>query len=291
MHLTDTLIVPYPALVSLLGPWTCLVRGTCLKGKSAYPGQGKNEHGLFTSDSALQPCLCFATVSGGQSSWLQNGDVLCFLWGTNWIYICYAEESRPSLWSSGQSSWLEIQRSGFDSRLCQIMWEVVGLERGPLSLVSTTERLLERKSSGSGLENREYGRRDPSRWPGGTLLSAKVGTNFSDKRRSRTRSFFLPSLLSSRDSTVGTAPGCNQGLDSQQRQGFLLSGVQTGYCRRWGSVPGVKWQGDKLITHRRVLPTIKMTELYLHRGTTSRKVASSRGEWFCFQYTSSFQPH
>jgi hypothetical protein len=26
--------------------------------------------------------------SSGQSSWLQNGDVLCFLRGTNWIYIC-----------------------------------------------------------------------------------------------------------------------------------------------------------------------------------------------------------
>jgi hypothetical protein len=33
----------------------------------------------------------------------------------------------------------------------------VGLERGPLSLVSTIEGLLGRKSSGSGLENREYG--------------------------------------------------------------------------------------------------------------------------------------
>jgi hypothetical protein len=39
----------------------------------------------------------------------------------------------------------------------------VGLERGPLSLVSTTEELLVRKSSGSGLEGREYGLRDPSR--------------------------------------------------------------------------------------------------------------------------------
>jgi hypothetical protein len=46
-------------------------------------------------------------LSSGQSSWLHNGDVLCFLWGTNWIYICYVEESRPSLWSSGQSSWLQ----------------------------------------------------------------------------------------------------------------------------------------------------------------------------------------
>jgi hypothetical protein len=44
--------------------------------------------------------------SSGQSSWLQNRDVLWFLWGTSWIYICYVEESRPPLWPSGQSSWL-----------------------------------------------------------------------------------------------------------------------------------------------------------------------------------------
>jgi hypothetical protein len=60
----------------------------------------------------------------------------------------------------------------------------VGLEWGPLSLVSITEELLERKSSGSCLEIREYGLRDPSRWPHGTFLSAKLGTNFADKRRS-----------------------------------------------------------------------------------------------------------
>jgi hypothetical protein len=35
----------------------------------------------------------------------------------------------------------------------------VGLERDPLSLVSAIEMLLARKSSGSGLENRDYGRR------------------------------------------------------------------------------------------------------------------------------------
>jgi hypothetical protein len=40
----------------------------------------------------------------------------------------------------------------------------VGLEQGPLSLVSTVEDPLGRKSSGSGLERREYSRRDPSRW-------------------------------------------------------------------------------------------------------------------------------
>jgi hypothetical protein len=32
-----------------------------------------------------------------------------------------------------------------------------------LSLVSTIEELLGRKSSGSGLQNREHGRREPSR--------------------------------------------------------------------------------------------------------------------------------
>jgi hypothetical protein len=61
----------------------------------------------------------------------------------------------------------------FDSRPYQIFWEVVGLERGPLSLVSTIEELLGRNSSGSGLENREYGRGDPLRWPCDTLYPQK----------------------------------------------------------------------------------------------------------------------
>jgi hypothetical protein len=75
---------------------------------------------------------------------------------------CLSE--RSPLWSSGQSFWLQIQRFGFEPRRYQIFWEVVGLERRPLSLVSTTEELLGRKSSSFGLEGREYGRRDPSRW-------------------------------------------------------------------------------------------------------------------------------
>jgi hypothetical protein len=127
-----------------------------------------------------RPLLWFSD----QSSWLQNGDALCFLWGTNWIYICYVEESRPSLWSSDQSSWLQIQRYCVDSWRYHISWKVVVLERGPLIFVSATEELLERKSSGSGLQNRDYGHRDPLRWTRDTPLSAKVGTNFAGKRRS-----------------------------------------------------------------------------------------------------------
>jgi hypothetical protein len=48
---------------------------------------------------------------------------------------------------------IESRGPGVDSRRYQIFREVVGLERGPLSLVRITEELLERKSSSSGEEN------------------------------------------------------------------------------------------------------------------------------------------
>jgi hypothetical protein len=85
----------------------------------------------------------------------------------------------PPLWPSGQSSWLQIQRSRFDSRRYQILWPALGLERVPLSLVSTTEELLGRKSRGSSLEIREYGLRDPSRWPRGTLYTQNLALTSS----------------------------------------------------------------------------------------------------------------
>jgi hypothetical protein len=59
---------------------------------------------------------------------------------------------RLPLWASGQSSWLQIQRPGFDFRRYQIFWEIVDLERGPFSLESTIEELLGWKNSGSCLE-------------------------------------------------------------------------------------------------------------------------------------------
>jgi hypothetical protein len=60
---------------------------------------------------------------------------------------------------------VQIQRSGFDFRSYQIFCGVVGLERGPLSLVRTTEELLGRHSSGFSLEIQEYGRGESLRWP------------------------------------------------------------------------------------------------------------------------------
>jgi hypothetical protein len=48
---------------------------------------------------------------------------------------------------------LVVRGPGFDSRPYQIFWEVVGLERCPLSLVMIVEELFQ-GNSGSGLENR-----------------------------------------------------------------------------------------------------------------------------------------
>jgi hypothetical protein len=67
------------------------------------------------------------------------------------------------LWFSGRVPSYRSRGPGFDFRHYQIFWEVVGLEEG------TTEELLRRKSSSSGLENREYGHRDPLCWPCSTL--------------------------------------------------------------------------------------------------------------------------
>jgi hypothetical protein len=88
---------------------------------------------------------------------------------------------------------------GFDSRRYKIFWEVVVLERGPLSLVSTTEELLGRKIIGFALGNRDYGGRDPLRWERDTHYLQKLltsptssGLSFSIVRsRTQATEFFL----------------------------------------------------------------------------------------------------
>jgi hypothetical protein len=80
----------------------------------------------------------------------------------------------PPLLSSGQSSWLQIQRPRDRFPALQSFWEIVGLEWGPLSLVSTIEELLGRNNSGFGLENREYGRGNQLRWPRDTIYPQKL---------------------------------------------------------------------------------------------------------------------
>jgi hypothetical protein len=101
--------------------------------------------------------------------------------GHIWIVRDWA---RQLLCSGGQRSWLQIQRSGFDSLRNHISWEVVGLERGTLSFVSTIEKVLERKCSGSGIGNRDYDSRGSAAPTTRHHSTAKVGSNFADKRRS-----------------------------------------------------------------------------------------------------------
>jgi hypothetical protein len=76
----------------------------------------------------------------------------------------------------------------------------MGLERGPLSLVSINEELLGRTSSGSGLESQEYDHGDPLRWEHTfylqtlALTSPTSGGSFVGIVRSRTKDtelFFL----------------------------------------------------------------------------------------------------
>jgi hypothetical protein len=65
---------------------------------------------------------------------------------TNYLrpqYLSYSCQHRPPLSSSGQSYWLQIQRFRVRFPVYHIFCEVVGLERGPLSLVSTVEELTE----------------------------------------------------------------------------------------------------------------------------------------------------
>jgi hypothetical protein len=90
---------------------------------------------------------------------------------------------RPPLWSSGPSYRFRGP-SSIPSAIRFFLRRFEGLEPGTFSLVSTIEELLGRKSSGSGLEDRDYGRRDSSHWPLDTLYPQKVGTNFTEKRRS-----------------------------------------------------------------------------------------------------------
>jgi hypothetical protein len=97
---------------------------------------------------------------------------------------------RPPLWSIGQSSWLQIQKSWCLSRRYQIFWDVVDLQRGPLSLVSTIEKLLERKISGSGLGNWDYDHADhatPLHLQKLALTSPTSGGRLVDKFRSQTK--------------------------------------------------------------------------------------------------------
>jgi hypothetical protein len=80
--------------------------------------------GFYLYETLLQKSLIFIVKAVG-------------FWDAN--YVQFQVLRRPPLWS-----WLQIRRPGFDYRHYQEK-KVVGLERGALNLVRTTEELLDKK--------------------------------------------------------------------------------------------------------------------------------------------------
>jgi hypothetical protein len=70
------------------------------------------------------------------------------------------EEFVPAYNTHNRLCGLVVRGPGFDSWHYQKSWGVVGLEQGPLSLMSTIEELLGRSINGSGVESQEYGHGD-----------------------------------------------------------------------------------------------------------------------------------
>jgi hypothetical protein len=85
---------------------------------------------------------------------ISGTSVLSFDATSRWKHVFYAVRRTTSV-----VQWSEFPTTDPEVRVLfpalQIFWEVVGLERGPLSVVNTIEDLLGRRSSGSGLESRE----------------------------------------------------------------------------------------------------------------------------------------
>jgi hypothetical protein len=106
-----------------------------------------------------------------------SGYVMWFLWGTNWISLSFCSGNitwflRGTNWislsfCSGDVTWLLWGTNWISLSFCSgyVMWFLWGTNWISLSFCG---------GDVIGLESREYGRRDPSRWPRGTLYPQKL---------------------------------------------------------------------------------------------------------------------
>jgi hypothetical protein len=130
---------------------------------------------LYPVQFVIRLSAARVTVHGWDAVYKPEGSGFESCWG-NWIFSIYQILPAapwswviPPLWYSGQSSWLQIQGS-------RVRFPgTTRKKRSGSGTGSTQPRECNwgatwKKSSGSFRENREYGRRDPSRRPRGTCI-------------------------------------------------------------------------------------------------------------------------
>jgi hypothetical protein len=123
---------------------------------------GKAQKQLYSN---LQTCNCLKEISRRTKNWSQVPDERLTPGQTGRLTVgrkLIATGTRLPLWSSDQSSWLQIQRSQLLFPALPDFLRNNGSGTGLLILVSIVEEVLGRNNSSFSLEIRERSHRDPS---------------------------------------------------------------------------------------------------------------------------------
>jgi hypothetical protein len=146
----------------------CWLDGLQIKGRSTYWNWGREKSGHHrTKESPLTTVWSLTSVAktwrrfhGFEGGGIQTGHLTSLklsvlAWSQHFCYWILCPHIDRLCGLLVRVSGYRPRGTGFDSRPYHIFWEVGSLERGPLSLVRTIEELLEWKSRGFGLENRD----------------------------------------------------------------------------------------------------------------------------------------